>query len=201
MRKQGKVVRWKDDKGFGFIEPSGGGKQAFVHIKAFHGGTRRPANGDEVSYLESRDSQGRIKAEHVQFLTAKFALGSASKALMAALFFLVAVAGGVALGIYSSPVLWLYLGMSALTFCFYFIDKKAAQNGRQRTPESRLHLLALAGGWPGALYAQQLFRHKSSKESFRAVFRVTVGLNLAGLGYLASDYGRWLVEIFRQLMR
>lgn len=201
MRKQGKVVRWKDDKGFGFIEPSGGGKQAFVHIKTFHGGTRRPANGDEVSYLESRDSQGRIKAEHVQFLTAKFALGSASKALMAALFFLVAVAGGVALGIYSSPVLWLYLGMSALTFCFYFIDKEAAQNGRQRTPERRLHLLALAGGWPGALYAQQLLRHKSSKESFRAVFRVTVGLNLAGLGYLASDYGRWLVEIFRQLMR
>jgi uncharacterized membrane protein YsdA (DUF1294 family)/cold shock CspA family protein len=201
MRKQGKVVRWKDDKGFGFIEPSGGGKQAFVHIKAFHGGTRRPANGDEVSYLESRDSQGRIKAERVQFLTAKFALGSASKALMAALFFLVAVAGGVALGIYSSLVLWLYLGMSALTFCFYFIDKEAAQNGRQRTPESRLHLLALAGGWPGALYAQQLLRHKSSKESFRAVYRVTVGLNLAGLGYLASDYGRWLVEIFRQLMR
>ncbi|MBK6961273.1 MAG: cold shock domain-containing protein [Gammaproteobacteria bacterium] len=107
MRKQGKIVRWKDDKGFGFIEPSGGGKQAFVHIKAFHGGTRRPANGDEVSYLESRDSQGRIKAEHVQFLTAKFALGSASRALMAALF-LVALAGGVALGIYSSPILWLY---------------------------------------------------------------------------------------------
>ncbi|MBK6961274.1 MAG: DUF1294 domain-containing protein [Gammaproteobacteria bacterium] len=91
--------------------------------------------------------------------------------------------------------------MSALTFCFYFIDKEAAQNGRQRTPERRLHLLALAGGWPGALYAQQLLRHKSSKESFRAVFRVTVGFNLAGLGYLASDYGGWLVEIFRQLMR
>ena len=42
MRKQGKVVRWKDDKGFGFIEPSDGGKQAFVHIKTFHGGAGRP---------------------------------------------------------------------------------------------------------------------------------------------------------------
>ncbi len=35
MLKQGKIARWEDEKGFGFIDPASGGKQIFVHIKAF----------------------------------------------------------------------------------------------------------------------------------------------------------------------
>ncbi|MGD9578618.1 MAG: DUF1294 domain-containing protein, partial [Syntrophorhabdus sp.] len=36
------------------------------------------------------------------------------------------------------------------------MDKSAARNERWRTQESRLHLFALIGGWPGALVAQKL---------------------------------------------
>ncbi len=29
---KGKITSWNDEKGFGFIRPSGGGKQVFIHI-------------------------------------------------------------------------------------------------------------------------------------------------------------------------
>ena len=163
--------------------------------------SRRPTIGTEVSYVESKDAQGRARAESVQSLAQGFSLGPTSKAFIATSSFLLMVAAIVALGILPQAVLWLYLGMSVLTFAFYAMDKAAAQRGGQRTPESTLHTLALAGGWPGALYAQQLLRHKSSKASFRSVFWFTLVLNIAGLGYLVSDYGTWLVEMLQNLVR
>jgi|JI6StandDraft_1071083.scaffolds.fasta_scaffold51081_2 uncharacterized membrane protein YsdA (DUF1294 family) len=87
------------------------------------------------------------------------------------------------------PSFWIaaaYAAVSLLTFLIYAIDKSAARAGRWRTPKATLHLLALAGGWPGALLAQQWLRHKSAKRSFRAVFWVTVVLNVVGLVLLCS---------------
>jgi uncharacterized membrane protein YsdA (DUF1294 family) len=78
-------------------------------------------------------------------------------------------------------ILVLYLSSSIGTFAAYWIDKTAACNQRRRTPEIRLHLLALAGGWPGALLAQQLLRHKCSKPSFLLVFWAGVILNCSAL--------------------
>jgi len=75
----------------------------------------------------------------------------------------------------------LYLAASVTTAVIYRIDKSAAQTGRWRTAESTLHILALIGGWPGALIAQSLFRHKSRKPSFRVAFLFTVVLNCAAL--------------------
>ncbi len=54
-------------------------------------------------------------------------------------------------------------------------------------------MLSLVGGWPGALTAQQLLRHKSSKREFRQVFWGTVTLNIMGLIALASPVGRRLL--------
>jgi uncharacterized membrane protein YsdA (DUF1294 family) len=74
-------------------------------------------------------------------------------------------------------VLSVYCVLSIVTFAVYGLDKAAAKNGRRRTPENTLHLLSLAGGWPGALVAQRLFRHKNRKRSFRVAFWVTVAGN------------------------
>lgn len=200
MRKNGKVVSWKSDKGFGFIEPISGGKQIFVHIKAFPPGTRTPAIGTEVMYTVSTDAQGRARAESVQLVASGVSVGPASKAFFVASLFLLAVMVIVELGFLPRLILWAYLGMSLVTFAFYAMDKAAAKKGSQRTPESSLHTLALLGGWPGALYAQQLLRHKSRKQPFRSVFWVTLALNIAGLGYLVSDYGAWLVELFENMV-
>lgn len=114
--------------------------------------------------------------------------------LIIAAVFLLVVAGIVERGIVPIYVLWLYLGMSVITVMVYGKDKRAAKKEAQRTPESTLHMLSLLGGWPGALFAQQLFRHKTSKRSFRIEFWFTLALNIAALLYLASEYGTWATE-------
>lgn len=43
---------------------------------------------------------------------------------------------------------------SLITFFAHDTDKKRASRNAWRTPETTLHLLALFGGWPGALAAQ-----------------------------------------------
>lgn len=87
-----------------------------------------------------------------------------------------------------------YLALSLLTFVVYAIDKSKAKRGGWRIPEKTLHLLSLVGGWPGALLAQQLLRHKSSKTSFRIVFWLTLCLNLAVKGWLFSATGNEFVR-------
>jgi|TARA_A100001391_G_C4896282_1_gene232357 uncharacterized membrane protein YsdA (DUF1294 family) len=82
-----------------------------------------------------------------------------------------------------------YLVMSVITFIAYAIDKSAAENGRWRTQENTLHLLALVGGWPGAILGQMLLRHKSKKKAFRQVFWLTIILNIAGLVWLHTSSG------------
>jgi len=73
----------------------------------------------------------------------------------------------------------LYLGTSALCVAVYGIDKVAARRGGDRVPEAMLLSLGAIGGWPGAIVAQQVFRHKTVKRSFRTMFWLTVALNVA----------------------
>jgi uncharacterized membrane protein YsdA (DUF1294 family) len=79
-----------------------------------------------------------------------------------------------------------YLVASAVCFAAYARDKSAARAQARRTPESTLLILGLACGWPGGLLAQQLLRHKTVKQPFRAQFWVTVVLNVAAFVYLAG---------------
>lgn len=72
-----------------------------------------------------------------------------------------------------------YASLSILAFLAYAFDKSAAVSGRWRTAEQTLHLFALAGGWPGALVAQQVLRHKTSKQRFVYAFWLTVLINVS----------------------
>ena len=67
MRFQGKIFNWNDDKGFGFVEPNGGGERAFVHIKAFNPRSRRPIDGDIIIYELVREDNHRAKALNIKF--------------------------------------------------------------------------------------------------------------------------------------
>lgn len=71
------------------------------------------------------------------------------------------------------PVL-AYAAASLLAFVLYLHDKRRAMHSGWRTPEARLHMVELAGGWPGALVAQQLLRHKTRKLSFQLTFWLIV---------------------------
>jgi len=82
--------------------------------------------------------------------------------------------------------------MSLVAFVAYGFDKQLAKAGARRVPEKTLHTLALFGGWPGALAAQRLFRHKTQKRKFRMVFWFVVFVHLgivSGVAYAISSGG------------
>lgn len=83
-----------------------------------------------------------------------------------------------------------YLVMSVVTFVAYWKDKVAATKGAWRTPEKTLHKLELMGGWPGALVAQKVLRHKTRDIGYRRVFWAIVGAHVAGLAAIISGVGR-----------
>jgi len=82
-------------------------------------------------------------------------------------------------------VAW-YVVMSGLALVMYRADKAAASGGRRRTPETSLHLVGFLGGWPGALVAQQRYRHKTRKRSFQVTFWCSVAANSALLWFAAG---------------
>ncbi|MCF4997878.1 DUF1294 domain-containing protein [Pseudomonas syringae] len=92
-----------------------------------------------------------------------------------------------ALPLFGSLTMWLrgisrvpltaYVVVSVLAFFLYWRDKHKARTNTWRTPENILHGVELAGGWPGALIAQQIFRHKTRKVSFQILFWMIVLLH------------------------
>jgi uncharacterized membrane protein YsdA (DUF1294 family)/cold shock CspA family protein len=193
MRTKGKITTWNDAKGFGFITPGAGGKQVFVHIKAFGNRNRRPEVNQVVTYALSSDKKGRLCAIKATLagdrLPERVKYSNDSQLVIVAAFFLVIVGVSVLTAKIPPLVLVLYMVASLLTFIMYAVDKSAARKGAWRTQESTLHLLSLAGGWPGALVAQQKLRHKSKKQSFRSVFWLTVLLNCGVFVWLLTPTG------------
>jgi uncharacterized membrane protein YsdA (DUF1294 family)/cold shock CspA family protein len=191
MRRQGKIIKWKDDQGFGFIRPIGGGEQVFVHIKSFSNRHRRPLGNEIVTYEVISDDKGRMRAEDVAFIGDSPTVPTKGGTIMFAIpaLFLVLMAVSVFVGQLPFIVLGLYLTASTVSFFVYARDKSAAKGNQWRTAESTLHVLSLLGGWPGALVAQKLLRHKSKKQSFQIVYWATVVLNCVGLMWLFSTSG------------
>lgn len=62
---KGKVSLWKDDKGYGFIQPDDGSEKLFFHVSSVKTDARRPQIGDSVIFESMRDSKQRLKARGV----------------------------------------------------------------------------------------------------------------------------------------
>ncbi len=196
MRYQGRLQDWNDDKGFGFVIPNGGGDRAFVHIKAFEQRAQRPADGMLINYALRKDERGRFNAIAVRSATTAKTVTAKSRRspftarlphVLLGVCALLCVLGLWITKLVPDWTLPLIGGMSVVALGFYLYDKGAAARGEQRTPENTLHLISLFGGWPGALIGQGLFRHKTSKASFQALFWLTVALNIVAIWLLASD--------------
>jgi uncharacterized membrane protein YsdA (DUF1294 family)/cold shock CspA family protein len=187
MPQQGRLTEWNDDRGFGFISPLDGSNKVFVHVSQFPRDTRRPQVLDLLGFSTETDERGRLRASDVRFLVPAAARhrehhetvdpSMAVNALLVSGLFLGIIAVLTILAVIPPVIFVAYLILSVTSFAAYAVDKSAAQRGAWRTPESTLHLLALAGGWPGALCAQQSLRHKTIKQSFRRVFWGTVAGN------------------------
>jgi uncharacterized membrane protein YsdA (DUF1294 family)/cold shock CspA family protein len=200
-REEGRLSQWNDAKGYGFITPDGGGDRLFVHISAFAPRPRRPCQGERISYEPGHDAQGKRRALRVRGLTVSTPAlsrrhqadkpGNATLWLVPgfAFFFLLCQ-----LRWPMPPAVWgAYMAMSLATFIVYAGDKRAARLGRWRVAENTLHGLALACGWPGALLARQLLRHKSDKPRFVRLFWLTVVLNWIGFTLIFTPLlQRWM---------
>jgi uncharacterized membrane protein YsdA (DUF1294 family) len=103
--------------------------------------------------------------------------------VVASLFVLFVIAGTLT-GRLPTAVIAIYGVVSILTFLVYRFDKSAARHGQWRTKESSLLFLGLVCGWPGAVVAQRVLRHKSRKQSFQVAFWGTVVMNSIVLGWL-----------------
>ena len=204
MRFEGIIKSWNEERAFGFIEPSQGGQEIFVHISALPRRQLRPAIHQRVTFEIELNRDGKKRARNVRFATAgrgaRARPAHAAAAWGGATLF---VAPAFALLYLLLTLLWrvphlvagAYFALSVLCFVVYAADKSAAQAGGWRTQESTLLLLGLLGGWPGAILAQQLLRHKSSKASFRSAFWSTVVLNVGAFVALSSPWGgawHWL---------
>lgn len=105
---KGVLKTWKEDRGFGFISPDGGGKDIFIHISALKGTSRRPVTGDVIYYQSARDNRGKFKAvnahiEGVEILEDKATgLFYANKRILLITLGILVIAAGVAAVIYST---------------------------------------------------------------------------------------------------
>jgi uncharacterized membrane protein YsdA (DUF1294 family) len=81
------------------------------------------------------------------------------------------------------PVLFyacLYLlAINAATMIAFAVDKRRASRGRWRTRERTLHIFELLGGWPAALLAMPLLRHKIRDRRYRLVQIAVILLHVA----------------------
>ena len=59
---EGIIKSWKEDKGFGFIQPNGGGKDVFIHIRDLKHKNYRPQQGDGICYRVIQDQNGKTRA-------------------------------------------------------------------------------------------------------------------------------------------
>ncbi|MDJ0349079.1 cold shock and DUF1294 domain-containing protein [Cryobacterium sp. PH29-G1] len=198
-RIAGVLTSWNDERGFGFISPTTGGKAAFVHIKAFPQGSDRPRLGMSLTFDVEFTAEGKSRATRVRTpspaaagpftRTDKNRRRGARKKFGARSYLAIVafVAGYLVLDSFHPLPIWVagcYAVMSLVCFFFYAADKSAAVAGRWRVSESTLLVLGLACGWPGAILAQQLFHHKTTKASFRSAFWASVITNVVIVGVL-----------------
>ena len=198
MRFEGTLKSWTDDRGFGFIESDQGGDEVFVHIKTIVNLQGRPQIGQRFSFEVESGPQGKKRAAKVlplrQTRSVVTRRNSPTQWGTATLFaipgFLLLYVAVAALWRPPAVLALYYFIVSFITFSTYALDKAAAARRAQRTPEKTLHLLALLGGWPGALLAQQYLRHKSAKLEFRSIFWVTAVLNVVAFLVISSPIAR-----------
>lgn len=202
--KRGIIVKWFDEKGYGFIEPVTRDAQLFFHIRSIRNSARRDLLDQRVTYHEGIGKDGRPAAVEV-YLASEGATpikdsanrrrrsrlrSSAITAWVITLIFLTATAAAAMAGALPFYIPLVYAGMSLLTFIVYSDDKEKAGTGSWRTPESTLHCLELFGGWPGALAAQWHLPHKNRKHSFQVLFWMIVMINMVLFGVVIAQSKR-----------
>ncbi len=207
LKKQGKIIKWDDAKGFGFILPEESKKHIFVHIKSFANRNIRPSINQSVVYTVSKNKDGKQSAINVTRATDNLLGNKTNKKNISLksisnnnsnyaidyksshkinIAYMIFVLTFLSFLLYFSIngklplyIIVFYGTISVITYFSYSVDKSKSITKEYRTSEKSLHLLSLIGGWMGAIIAQQRFRHKNKKISFQIVFWITVIFNIS----------------------
>jgi uncharacterized membrane protein YsdA (DUF1294 family)/cold shock CspA family protein len=189
---KGTLVMWNDPKGFGFVRPENSEDDYFIHITAFKKEmARRPEIGDTVRFRPA-DIAGKKRVsfaiiegiDYEQPAPKPFSLMPKPRSWAVNLLILTPLTlSAYLLWRAKNPIpFFSYCVFSLLTLFIYGADKTHAATRRWRVPEIYLHVLELMGGWPGALMAQNAFRHKTRKSLYQVLFRGIIALHLAAWG-------------------
>ncbi|MDF2152550.1 cold shock and DUF1294 domain-containing protein [Vibrio sp. CAU 1672] len=187
---KGRIVEWNDARGYGFIVALANKRKVFFHISSVKNSNVRPTVDDKVIFELSKDNKGRLSANSVTITSAK----SVPLTVMFGCSYLVMVCASVILLQGEWFFIPVYLFMSLCSYLMYARDKRAAINGNWRTSESSLHMVSLLGGWPGALCAQNLLRHKSKKQPFKMILWLTVLINTAAFIWTFTAAGNEMIQ-------
>lgn len=172
-RQTGILGEWDAAKGYGFVEARP--RRLFVHRRAFDRHADPPEEGDLIAFLVGRDAKGRpcaVEAAVIRRSSRRWRGLLVLPPLLVLPGLAIAQAGRWAL-----TLLGVFAFLSLAAFALYRVDKRRALTRSWRIAEAALHLLAAAGGWPGAFVAQRLLRHKVSKPGFQAGFWAIVLLH------------------------
>jgi uncharacterized membrane protein YsdA (DUF1294 family)/cold shock CspA family protein len=184
--KNGRLIKWTDERGFGFILPEEGGDTVFVHISGFLPAARRPVEGDVVTFQVDRGDR-RTKAVNVRLKALPLPDTVVVSYGVAVLFLTVWALHAFGLIHLNNPIK-MYLVVSVITFGFYYVDKKRAETKRWRIHSTTLHVLEAIGGWPGALLAMSMLRHLTRKHDHLVMLCAIIAIHLVA----------WLVWYLRQ---
>lgn len=83
-----------------------------------------------------------------------------------------------------SAIFWWWVIWGVVTFLYYGYDKRQAQSGGWRVPESILLLLPVIGGFIGGWAGMYGLRHKTQHTRFLVVMIAATVLNLLVLFWL-----------------
>lgn len=166
-----KIVEWDAQRGYGYLQTES--KRLFLHRREFVEMHKRPEVGDVIQYTLGRDAKGRTCAKNAVHVNDGGRLTVLAVLVLAGFLVLPVLALKQMRLDYRWTAAYVVL-LNFMTYCAYGLDKMRARDGEWRTPEFRLHLFALLGGWPGAFLAQRRLRHKCSKAGFLFVFWLIV---------------------------
>jgi cold shock CspA family protein len=71
MRFEGQLTSWDAERGFGFIEPAGGGQEIFLHVSAVPTNFRPPKLGQQFTFEVTLNREGKKRASNVGVAVAR----------------------------------------------------------------------------------------------------------------------------------
>ncbi|MBB5031702.1 DUF1294 domain-containing protein [Prosthecobacter vanneervenii] len=169
-----RVVEWHADKGFGWLKFND--KRLFLHRRDFSRWHHTPRVGEEIRFNWGLDAECRPCAQNAVQVREVEDLRLTGLCLLGALLVLPAYAWRQT-GWEMWRLVTYVCALSLITYAAYRSDKRKARMDAWRIPEMHLHLLELAGGWPGAWVAQRRLRHKCSKGFYQFHFWLIICLH------------------------